>query len=365
MSSSVSPEDHSVESVIVDGRSYEIPAAVAAEMLRLHMELLSPSKPYSLDLDKQGIRARTVSAVLGALAFGAQGQNKPPEGHWLNEIWAIGCAEATRAAAVGRDRDEADRRAGAAERRLESELEASNARRSWLDKAKDQWGVDRNVSFDVVWAEALQHKAAAMHAPEGVDGDILPPIGGRVFIRHGRDDDAHACIVTGYYAWGDLGGNPHLSRVFVSLVYEGTDTKQSRMLCDCFQTAEDALNASAGEIGLLEANGADAGLSVLADGPVNCEQVRLKAWQLFREEVGTKGWTTGESATYYGFFCHGFRAAIQAISLKKRDIGEYDGRPANSTYFRVLGWNEAIDVMTGHQPQTGALPVHGFRGAAG
>ncbi|GEM_PF-5345643 len=77
-----------------------------------------------------------------------------------------------------------------------------------------------------------------------VHGDCLPPIGSRVFIRHGRDYDAHACIVTGYYAWGDLKGSKHLHRVFVRLVYEGTDTKQARMLCDCYATAEDALAAA-------------------------------------------------------------------------------------------------------------------------
>lgn len=58
------------------------------------------------------------------------------------------------------ERDEADRRAGAAEREKESLAEACHARQSWLDKAKDQWGVDRNVSFDVVWAEALALKVA-------------------------------------------------------------------------------------------------------------------------------------------------------------------------------------------------------------
>ncbi len=44
---------------------------------------------YSLDTDPQGIRARVVNAVLGALTFGARNENKPPEGHWLGEIWDI------------------------------------------------------------------------------------------------------------------------------------------------------------------------------------------------------------------------------------------------------------------------------------
>lgn len=62
--------------------------------------------------------------------------------------------------ALVRERDEADRRAGAAERHT-SKL-ADDLRRidRVHDQMKDQWGVSRNVSFDVVWAEALALKAA-------------------------------------------------------------------------------------------------------------------------------------------------------------------------------------------------------------
>lgn len=76
---------------------------------------------------------------------------------------------------------------------------------------------------------------------EPVYGDVLPPIGSKVYIRHGRDDDAHACIVTGYYAWDDHGGDKRLHRVFVRFVYEGTNCQNSRMLCDTWPTAEAAL----------------------------------------------------------------------------------------------------------------------------
>lgn len=79
---------------------------------------------------------------------------------------------------------------------------------------------------------------------EPIEGDVLPAIGSRVFIRHGRDDAAHACTVTGYYAWGDLGGARHLHRLFVRLVYEGTDCAQARLLADCHLTAEAALAAN-------------------------------------------------------------------------------------------------------------------------
>jgi hypothetical protein len=54
---------------------------------------------------------------------------------------------------------EADRRAGEAQRRLEFSQDSSQKRESWLRKAKAQWGVDCNVSFDVVWEEALKMRA--------------------------------------------------------------------------------------------------------------------------------------------------------------------------------------------------------------
>ena len=60
-----------------------------------------------------------------------------------------------------RERDDADRRAGAAERLLAHAQDSAAARSHWLSKAKREWGVDDKVSFDVVWAEALKLKAAS------------------------------------------------------------------------------------------------------------------------------------------------------------------------------------------------------------
>lgn len=57
------------------------------------------------------------------------------------------------------ERDEADRRAGAAERRMADLQEEASSRRQWLSKAKRQWGVPDAVSFDTVWAEALALRA--------------------------------------------------------------------------------------------------------------------------------------------------------------------------------------------------------------
>ena len=93
--------------------------------------------------------------------------------------------------------------------------------------------------------EAWQAARRAQVVPqlEPVEGDQLPQVGSRIFIRHGRDDDAHACIVTGYYVWGDLKGDKRLHRVFVRMVYEGTQTQNTRMLCDCYKTEAEALAA--------------------------------------------------------------------------------------------------------------------------
>ena len=49
--------------------------------------------PYSLDADPAGIRERVASAITGALAFGAQGVNEPPPGHWLEPFWEMARAE--------------------------------------------------------------------------------------------------------------------------------------------------------------------------------------------------------------------------------------------------------------------------------
>jgi len=57
---------------------------------------------------------------------------------------------------------EADRRAGAAERRLAVCNDKIMKNDAWLAKLKDDWGVDGNVSFDVIWAEALAFKREAL-----------------------------------------------------------------------------------------------------------------------------------------------------------------------------------------------------------
>lgn len=67
---------------------------------------------------------------------------------------------------LAKERDEADRRAGAAERQMESLEDAAIKRRHWLSEAKRQAGYHDNVSFDVVWAETLAKAQALSPQPE-------------------------------------------------------------------------------------------------------------------------------------------------------------------------------------------------------
>lgn len=51
------------------------------------------------------------------------------------------------------ERDEADRRAGAAERQLADAQDTVVKRRNWLDRAREERGYLHNISFDRVWRE--------------------------------------------------------------------------------------------------------------------------------------------------------------------------------------------------------------------
>lgn len=78
------------------------------------------------------------------------------------------------------------------------------------------------------------------YVDDDVKGNLLPSVGQRVWILHGRDDEVHPCIVTGYYVWSSQ-QSKFLHRVFVRVVYEGTELTNSRLLADCFLTKEDAI----------------------------------------------------------------------------------------------------------------------------
>jgi hypothetical protein len=56
----------------------------------------APNMAYSIDADSCGIRKRAADAIIGALALGAQDSSPPPEGHWLQQFWDMGRAEASK-----------------------------------------------------------------------------------------------------------------------------------------------------------------------------------------------------------------------------------------------------------------------------
>lgn len=67
--------------------------------------------------------------------------------------------------------DDADRRAGAAERQLEHVQDTLNTFTGVRSRMKREWGVHENVSFDIVWAEAI----ALKHAHEQSDPLHIKP----------------------------------------------------------------------------------------------------------------------------------------------------------------------------------------------
>ena len=62
-------------------------------------------------------------------------------------------------AKLAAERDEADRCAGAAERRLAEQVEANGKRLRWLRDAKADAGYHPDTSFDVVWRDMLAARA--------------------------------------------------------------------------------------------------------------------------------------------------------------------------------------------------------------
>ena len=97
---------------------------------------------------------------------------------------------------------EADRRAGAAERKLAASKEDVARIERVRDKMKDQWGVDRRVSFDVVWAEALALKAGTK-SDSGVQEDAADPLQGAanwLAEAHGQFSPVvlSGCLMIGY-----------------------------------------------------------------------------------------------------------------------------------------------------------------------
>lgn len=66
------------------------------QAVRIHLSRPAPAVPegiYSIDADPHGIRQLVSDAITGALMLGAQGNNRPPEGHWLTPFWEMAAAQ--------------------------------------------------------------------------------------------------------------------------------------------------------------------------------------------------------------------------------------------------------------------------------
>lgn len=66
-----------------------------------------------------------------------------------------------RIAELERERGEADRRAGAAERRMEDLVETQRKQQWWMDDRKKELGYGLAVPFDTVWADTLAKARSA------------------------------------------------------------------------------------------------------------------------------------------------------------------------------------------------------------
>jgi hypothetical protein len=88
--------------------------------------------------------------------------------------------------------------------------------------------------------------AAQVAVQEPAYGDVLPQVGSKVLIHLAREDKWAEHTVTGYYAWGDLGGDPALHRVFVRVV-DSEGCSNARLLRDVRPVATPATVKTAEE----------------------------------------------------------------------------------------------------------------------
>lgn len=83
---------------------YDLMGAMAAEpAIAAQADSQPVQRPYSIDADPQGIRSRVAEAITGALAFGSQGKNPPPSGHWLAPFWNAARADRSEAESALKD----------------------------------------------------------------------------------------------------------------------------------------------------------------------------------------------------------------------------------------------------------------------
>lgn len=90
------------------------------------------------------------------VAVGADVWSEPETTGYLGPVGSeIASIDLQAARLLTHERDEADRRAGAAEREKVYFVNSYKRQQEWLDEAKQAAGYHVNVSFDDVWAEAL------------------------------------------------------------------------------------------------------------------------------------------------------------------------------------------------------------------
>ena len=110
------------------------------------------------------------------------------------------------------ERDEADRRAGAAERGWEADKETLATYRRHRDKLKEERGYNPNVSFDTVWKETCAKADAAL---------ILAPDTLRQ-VREAERDEAYAAFEKRQTVRSD-GGHLQVNATYKSSFFEGWD----------------------------------------------------------------------------------------------------------------------------------------------
>ena len=89
---------------------------------------------------------------------------------WKSAVCAELCRLHTRVQELEAERDEADRRAGRAERHMAGLNDDVRRFEAARRRMKMQWGVHDNVSFDDVWQQALDAKASqAQRVPLSVE----------------------------------------------------------------------------------------------------------------------------------------------------------------------------------------------------
>lgn len=99
-----------------------------------------------------------LNSLIGAvhnLAHQQLNKNKDAIAYWDQEVTKYRIEIEKSFDALEAERDEADRRAGASERRQEYLKDSVRRREQWLSDAKREAGYEDKISFDIVWSETL------------------------------------------------------------------------------------------------------------------------------------------------------------------------------------------------------------------